>query len=130
MEFLKSVAGKILAGVVALAVVAGGISWWTLDAETRSDIVTGTGRILGWLGVVLVLPWATFFAIGWVSRLERNAAGAALVLGYTLAEVVLLLWLFGWSVSGASGWTFLVVGALVAGAYNLFACDWIAEKVA
>jgi hypothetical protein len=78
MEFLKSVAGKILAGVVALAVVAGGISWWTLDAETRSDIVTGTVRILGWRGVVLVLPWATFFAIGWVSRLERNAAGAAL----------------------------------------------------
>lgn len=130
MDFLKSVAGKILAGAVVLAVIAGGISWWTMDPATRSAIVTGTGRILGWLGVVLILPWATFFAIGWVGRLERNAAGAALVLGYTLAEVLLLLWLFGWSVAGAAGWTFLIVGVLLAAAYNLFTCDWIAEKVA
>jgi hypothetical protein len=49
---------------------------------------------------------------------------------YPLAALVLSLWLRGGWGPGAAGWTFLVVGALVAGAYNLFACDWIAEKVA
>ena len=35
MEFLKSTAGKIISGLVALAVVAGGISWWRMDEPTR-----------------------------------------------------------------------------------------------
>ncbi len=129
MDFLKSAAGKIVMGVVALGVIAGGISWWTMDESTRSRIVGDTGRIAGWLGVVLALPWATFYVIGWVGRLRRNDAGAALVLVYTLAEATLLAWLFDWVMNSSTGWTFFVAGILLAGAYNLFACDWIAEKV-
>jgi FtsH-binding integral membrane protein len=129
MDFLKSVAGKIVVGLVVLGVIAGGISWWTMDESTRSRIVTDTGRILGWAGVVLALPWATFFVIGWVGRMRRNDAGAALVLGYTAAEAVLLAWLFGWTMGSSVAWTFFGAGILLAGAYNLFACDWIAEKM-
>lgn len=129
MDFLKSVAGKLVMGVVALGVIAGGVSWWSMDESTRSKIVGDTGRILGWFGVVLALPWATFFIIGWVGRLRRNDAGAALILAYTLAEATLLAWLFGWGMGSSMGWTFFGAGILLALAYNLFACDWIAEKV-
>ena len=128
MEFLKTIGGKVITGLVALAVIAGGISWYEMDPGTRHQIVAGTGRILGWLGVVIVVPWATFFVIGSVARRESNMAGALLVLGYTVIEAVLLAWLFSWGIRGATAVTFFCAGVLIAGAYNLFACDWIAEK--
>jgi len=129
MEFLKSIGGKIATGLVALAVIAGAVSWFEMDPGTRHAIVAGTGHIVGWLAVVLIAPWATFFAIGAIARLESNAAGAALVFAYTAIEAVLLAWLFSWSIRGATGVVFFCAAILVAAAYNLFTCDWIAEKV-
>ena len=130
MELLNSVTGKVVGGAVALAVVAGGISWWRMDEATRQMLLSGTGKIVSWLGIVLLVPWATFFVTTWVSRRQSNGAGAALVTAYTLLEAVLLAWLFDWSIPGATAWTFLVVGTLFAGVYNLLTCDWIAEKLA
>lgn len=129
MDLLKSATSKIVAGAVALAVVAGGISWWRMDESTRQALLSGTGRIVSWLGVVLLLPWASFFLTTWVARRQSNAAGALLVAAYTIVEAVLLGWLFGWEIPGATGWTFFVVGVLLAGVYNLLVCDWIAEKL-
>ncbi len=129
MELLNSITGKIVAGVVALAVIAAGISWWQMDPQTRTMLVHGAGKILAWVGVVVLLPWATFFVTTWVARHDSNLAGGLLVAGYTLAETVLAAWLFDWRISGATAWTFLVVGMLLAGAYNLLTCDWIAEKL-
>jgi hypothetical protein len=130
MEFLKTTAGKVISGMVALVVVAAAISWWRMDESTRHMLLSGTGKIVAWFGVVLLVPWAMFFIIGWVNRLESNLAGGLLVAGFTLVEVVLLLWLFDWSVSGPAAWTFVGFGGLLAAVYNLFACDWIAEKMA
>jgi hypothetical protein len=129
MDFLKSAGGKVVGGAVTLAVVAGGISWWRMDEASRDSLLAGTGRVVSWLGVVLLLPWATFFLIGKVARTDSNATGAALVLGYTVAEAVLLAWLFGWTIHGPAAWTFCAAAVLVAGVYNLFTCDWIAENV-
>ena len=130
MDFLKGVAGKVVTGLVALAVIATAISWWQMDESTRATLLRGAGRIVGWLGIVLVVPWVSFFVIGRVARLDSNAAGAALVLAYTAVEAAVLAWLFDWSVSGAAPWVFFITATLFAGAYNLFACDWIAEKAA
>ena len=129
MEFLKTIGGKIATGLVSLAVIAGAVSWYEMDPVTRHGIVTGTGRIIAWLGVMIVLPWATFFLIGSVARKESNLAGAALVFAYTALEAVLLAWLFSWSIRGATAVAFYSAGILLAAAYNLFTCDWIAEKV-
>ena len=130
MDFLKGVAGKVVTGLVALAVIATAISWWQMDESTRATLLTGAGRIFAWLGVVLVVPWASFFVIGKVARLDSNAAGATLVVAYTAAEAAVLAWLFEWSVRGAAPWVFFAAATLFAGVYNLFACDWIAEKAA
>lgn len=129
MEFLQSVTGKIVSGLVGLAVLAAGISWWRMDESTHHMLLVGTGRIVSWFGVVLFLPWVTFAVIGRVARFDSNAAGALLVGAYTLIEFLLLLYLFNWSFPGATAWTFVAVGILFAAAYNLFTCDWIAEKV-
>jgi hypothetical protein len=95
----------------------------------RHQIVSGTGKILGWFGVVLFVPWISFAVIGRVARLDSNLAGGLLVAVFTLIEGTLLLWLFGWHVSGATPWTFMTAGVLIAGVYNLLTCDWIAEKI-
>ena len=130
MDFLKGVAGKVVTGLVALAVIATAISWFQMDEASRSALLRGTGRVFAWLGIVLVVPWASFFLIGSVARMESNAAGGALVLAITVVEAALLAWLFEWSVSGAAPWVFFATATLFAGVYNLFACDWIAEKAA
>lgn len=129
MEFLKTVGGKVIAGLTTLAVIAGAISWWRMDEASKQAIVSGTGRIVAWFGVMLVVPWASFFLIGRIARTESNAAGGALVVGYTIVEAVLLAWLFDWGIRGAMAWTFFAAAILLAGVYNLFTCDWIAKKV-
>jgi FtsH-binding integral membrane protein len=130
MDLLKTVTGKVVAGAVGLAVIAGGISWWQMDPATRDMLLSGTGKIVSWLLIVLLVPWATFFLTVWVAKQESNAAGAGLVLFYTVLEAVCLAWLFNWHVPGATAWTFLGAGTLFAAVYNLLACDWIAEKLA
>jgi FtsH-binding integral membrane protein len=129
MDLLKTVTAKVVAGAVALAVVAAGISWWQMDQSTRETLYTGAGRIVSWLLVVLLAPWATFFVTTWVAKRESNAAGAALVATYTLLEAVLLAWLFEFNVPGVTAWTFIGAATLFAGVYNLLVCDWIAEKL-
>jgi hypothetical protein len=129
MEFLKSITGRIVSGLVALAVIVAAISWWQMDESTRQMLVSGTGRILAWFGVVLAWPWASFALIARVARAESNFAGAILVAAYTLTEIVLLAWLFHWHLPNATAWTFLLLGGLIAAVYNLLICDWIAEKV-
>jgi hypothetical protein len=129
MDFLKSVTGRIVTGLVALGVVAAGISWWQMDESTRQTLLSGTGRIFAWFGVVLAWPWASFAIIGRVAKLESNLAGGVLIGTYTVAETVLLAWLFHWHLPSATAWTFLLLGGLVSAVYNLLTCDWIAEKV-
>ena len=129
MDFLQSTLGKVVTAALALAVIAGGIGWWQLGGEGRAAVLSGVGRGLAWLLVVLALPWAGFAVIGRVARLDSNAAGFALVGALTAAEFVGLLALFGWDFGGAVGWGFAAAAAVVAGAYNTLACDWIAEKL-
>lgn len=129
MEFLKSITGRIVTALLALAVVVAAISWWQMDPSTRQMLVSGTGRISAWFGVILAWPWASFAIIAWVARMDSNAAGAVLVGAYTIAEIILLAWLFHWHVPSATAWTFLLLGGLVSAVYNLLVCDWIAEKV-
>jgi hypothetical protein len=129
MDFLKTVTGKVVGGIVGLVVIIAAISWWRMDPATKQMLLSGTGKIVSWLGIVLVAPWATFFAIAWVGRMRSNRAGAILVFTYTALEVMLLAYLFNWRMPGATAWTFFTLGALVAAVYNLLVCDWLAEKL-
>ena len=129
MEFLKSISGRIVTGLVALGVVAAafpGGRWTNPPARPSWPARAGS---LAWFGVMLAWPWVSFAIIARVAKLESNLAGGVLVGAYTIAEVVLLAWLFHWHLPNATAWTFLLLGGLVSGVYNLLTCDWIAEKV-
>jgi hypothetical protein len=127
-DFFKTLAGKIASGAVALAVVAAALAWYETEPATKQAVLSLSGRILGWCLLMLVLPWASFPAIAWVNRLRSNGAGAALVLAVTVIDAVVLAWLFSWSLRGASEWVMYMAAVLIGGVYNLFSCDWIAEK--
>jgi len=129
MDFLKTVTGKVVSGLVALVVIVCAVSWYRMDSQTKDGLISGTGKITSWLGVVLIVPWLSFALIARVGKMRSNAAGAMLVLGLTLAELLTLGWLFNWSIAGRTAWTFLLLGGLVAAIYNLLTCDWIAEKM-
>jgi len=128
MDFLKSIAGKIVAGLVAVGVLAAGVSWWQMDLATRDALIKSTGKILAWIGIVGVLPFVTFFVTRAVAKFENNVLASVMVIGYTLLEFLLLLWLFDWSIEGTLAWAFVGLGVLTAALYNLLACDWLAEK--
>ena len=129
MDFLKTVTGKVVGGIVGLVVIIAAISWWRMDPATKQMLLSGTGKIVSWLGIVLVAPWATFFTIAWVGRMRSNRAGGILVFTYTALEVMLLAYLFNWKMPGATALTFFTLGALFAAVYNLLVCDWLAEKL-
>jgi hypothetical protein len=129
MDFLKTITGKVVSGLVGLAVIVCAVEWYRTDPETKHMLVSGTGKISAWFGIVLAVPWVSFALIGWVAKFDRNSAGALLVAVLSLLELVLLGWLFNWTIGGPTAWSFLVLGGLVAALYNLLTCDWIAEKV-
>lgn len=129
MDFLKTMTGKVVSGLVALAVIICAVSWYRMDPLTKQELISGTGKIFSWLGIVLIVPWLSFAIIGRVAKTQSNLAGAGLVLAITLVEMLLLGWLFSWTIGGRTAWTFVILGGLVAAIYNLLTCDWIAEKV-
>src|SRR2546423_1185892 len=117
VEFLKTIFGKLVTGAVGLAVIAAPLPSWRTGQSTRQMLLGGTGKIIAWLGIVILIPWVTFFLTTWAARKESNVAGALLVACYTLPEWALLAWMFNWRIPGATAWTFLVVGMLFAAAY-------------
>ena len=108
--------------------MAAGLAWYETDPATKHAVLSLSGRILGWCLLMLIIPWASFPLIAWVNRLRSNNAGAALVLGLSIIDAVVLAWLFNWSLHGASEWVLYTAAVLISGVYNLFAADWIAEK--
>jgi hypothetical protein len=129
MGWLQGIAGKVVMAVLGLAVVLAGISWWQADPATRSAVIDGIARVVGWAAAVLVLPWASFLLIGWVAKKDSNGAGVALVGALTVIEAAGLWFLFNFHVAGGAMWSMAIAAVLVAAVYNTFTCDWIAEKV-
>lgn len=129
MDFLKGIGGKVAGGIVALGVVVAAIAFYQGGPEGRAAFFDASGKILGWTLMVALVPWVLFWLVARVARRESNGAGAVLVAGITLAELLVLWWMFEFEVGGTVAVTFFVVGVLLAMAYNLLACDWIADRL-
>lgn len=129
MDLLKGIAGKIVTGLLALAVLAGGISWWQMEPASRQDVWAFCQKALIWGGFVLFLPWAACLVVAWIARKDSNAASLGLVIGLTLLDAVMLGWLANLSSLGTMQWIGAIVGLLIAGVYNLLSSDWIAERM-
>ena len=128
-------AGRIIGSLIGSALLGGGFLAWQAGPQGRSEILSSigggfalVGKVLGWLMLVGVLPWATYFMSTYAARFRHNAAGAMLVAFYTAIDSVLLAWMFDWSMRGATGWIFYSAAVLTALLYNVLICDWIAER--
>jgi FtsH-binding integral membrane protein len=129
MDLLKTIGVRVATAGLVMAVFAIAIAWWRLDDAAHSAILSRIGRILAWIAGVVALPFVTFALIAWIARRDSNAAGAALVIGYTLVEAGTLAWLFDFAIRTPGAWTAFVAATLLAGLYNLLVCDWIADRI-
>ena len=122
------VGGKVITAVLIVA-SAGAVIWFWKHPEQLEAIWRTLKYVVAWLGIVIVLPWATFFVTRWVVSKESNAAAALMLLAYLLADVIMAFWMIG-SVRGhnALTWVVLLLGFLSAGVYNLKVCEYQAEQ--
>lgn len=122
------VGGKVVTAVLVVA-SAGAVIWFWRHPEQLQTIWQTLKYVVLWLGIVLILPWATFFVTPWVVSKESNTAAGLMLLGYSLADVICAFVLIG-SVRGHNTltWLVLLLGFLAAGVYNFKACEFQAAR--
>lgn len=128
MEWIKGILGKVVTGAVVLAVGAAAVSWYQMPAADRSIIVSDIGAFFAWAALVVALPWMLALLTRRAARFDSNLAGVVLVAGITIAELGLLVWFFHLNVHAKASWICMIACGVVAAAYNVLTCDWIAER--
>lgn len=123
------VGGKVVTAVLVVA-SAGAVIWFWKHPEHLQTIWLTIKFVLVWLGFVIVLPWATFFATSWVVSKDSNKAAAVMLLGYAAADVVFAFCLVG-SIRGHNmlTWMVLLLGFLSAAVYNFKVCEFQAMRL-
>ncbi|MCO6435943.1 MAG: hypothetical protein J5J06_02520 [Phycisphaerae bacterium] len=123
------VGGRVVTGVITLAVIGGGIWFWRHPEHLQSIWLT-IKYVLAWMGFVLVLPWATFFVTWWVVSKESNLAAGLMLAGYSLADVIVAWYVreSGFSGVNALTWVVLLLGFLSAAVYNFKVCEFLATQ--
>lgn len=122
----------ILKRVVTAVVVVGSaiaiIWYWNLPDESKAAMWDTASGTMTWIGIALSLPWATFFIPARVVRVESNSASAVMLAGYFLADAGAAFWMAGGTPDAAWKLGVMIVGLLAVAAYNMFACNFIAER--
>ncbi len=128
-EIGQHVGGKVISGVVALGTIGAGIWFWK-HPEHLETIWMTIKYVLVWIGIVLALPWATFFLTSWVVAKDSNVAAVLMLVGYLVADAIVAFCLIG-RIRGLGGftWMILLLGFLAAAVYNLKACEHQAERL-
>lgn len=108
----------------------GATIWFYKHPEDLQTIWLTIKYVLVWLGIVLMLPWATFFVTTWVVSKDSNAAVALLLLGYLFVDATIAFFLMG-GLGGhnALTWMVLLLGFLSAGVYNFKVCEFQADRL-
>ena len=83
-------------------------------------------RFLVWAAFVLLLPFATSFAVHRALEQRTNLASFALIAVYTALNLLAALVLSGFRILGTAGGLLFIVAFLLCAAYNYWACEKIA----
>ena len=120
---------RVVTMILFFAGVASTIWFWQ-HPEDLKTIWQTIKYVLVWLGVVLMLPWATFFVTSWVVPKDSNAVAALMLFGYLLIDAGLAFFLMG-SLRGHNTltWMVLLLGFLSAGVYNFKVCEFQADRL-
>lgn len=118
--------------VTAILVVSGSgaVIWFYRHPEDLATVWQTLKYVVTWIGIVLALPWATFFVTSWVVAKDSNLAVALMLAGYAVADAVVAFCLIG-RIFGLDGfvWILLLLGFLAAAVYNLKVCEYQAERL-
>ncbi len=135
-EIGKFVGAKVATAIIFLAVTAAGI-WCYQNPDSVRAFGTVVKYVLFWLLVSAALPWTSFLfmrpLLRWQSEhlTSRTAAATSVLViaAYCVMDVLLALYLGGWSFDGAFTWTVVLLGLIAAGAYNFVICESLARYV-
>ncbi len=122
------IGGKVVTAILVAALLGGGY-WCYRNPDDLRTVWHAIKYAAVWLGVVAMLPWATFFVTTWVIAKDSNCAAALMLGGYALADVLVAVFLIG-GVSGLGTltWMVLFLGFLSAAVYNFKVCEYLAER--
>lgn len=125
----KIFANKIATAILAIGTIGAGIYFWR-NPDDLAAIWHTVKYVLIWAGFVAILPPATFFVTIWAVRRDSNRAGAFMLGGYLLADIVMAFVLAG-GIQGHSTftWMCLLFGFLAAAVYNYAVCDYLAARI-
>ena len=108
----------------------GATIWFYKHPEDLQTIWQTIKYVLVWLGIVLMLPWATFFVTTWVVAKDSNAAVALVLLAYLVVDAAIAFFLMGGTGGhNALTWMVLLLGFLSAGVYNFKVCEFQADRL-
>lgn len=124
----KYIGGKVLTAILVVACSVVIIWYYRLPLEDRAAIWNVVRGALVWIGLVVLLPWATFFLTLRVVRADANWAGAVLLAGYLLADIAFALYLTRGAWGSPWQGAIMILGFLCAAVYNFVACEFIADK--
>lgn len=124
----KYVGAKVLSAILIVSSAGAGIWFWK-HPEQLETIWSVLKSVLVWLGLVLVLPWASYPLTKKVVATDSNRAAIALIAGLFVADGLFALYLSGWSISGALARMVVVLGLLSAAVYNFIVCDFQAQRL-
>lgn len=123
------VGSKVVTAVLVVS-GAGATIWFWNHPEDLQTIWHTIKYVLVWMGIVLVLPWTTFFLTNWAVAKDSNATVAIMLLGYAIADIIVAFCLIG-RVSGLGfmTWMVLLLGFLSAAVYNFKVCEYHANRL-
>lgn len=102
-----------------------GISFTYFSASMNET--SGWMRLIVWVLLVTLTPFATYFVVQSVTRKERNLDNFLMLTGYTFFDLFLALFLLGFLVRGFWMGLLVFIGLLAGAAYNYIACTIIYE---
>lgn len=124
----KYVGGKVLTAILVVATGCG-VIWFWKHPEHIESLWEATKASLVWIGFVLVLPWATFFAVPLVRKFDSNAAAAVMLAAYAALDALVAFYLAEWHVEGALTWAVILLGLLAASVYNYLVAQTIDDRM-
>ena len=123
------VGAKVVTAVIVVS-SAGAVIWFWQHPETLKQIWHIIKDVLVWMGVVLALPWASFFVTTWAVAKDSNRAAALMLIGYILVDFLLACWLMGGIRGhGTLTWGVVLLGLLSAAVYNFKVCEFQADRL-
>lgn len=135
-DMAKFVGAKVATALIFIAVAAGGY-WCYQNPETVKSMAQVVKLTIVWIVVAAALPWSSYlFMRPLLARQSsmQSAGGAAAtsvaVIGvYSLADILLALWMASWSISGGFTWIVVLLGFAAAAAYNFVICESLARHL-